>query len=204
MRRTTTCAAVGFAAALAAATGADRAAAQGGQAGSAQETDRLTATAALQDRQGKPAGRVTLTQYDAGVVVRGELQGLPPGWHAIHVHETGECEPDFEAAGGHFAGEGTQHGLDQGEPHAGDLGNFWVTDAGTANFEMITDRFALADGAEIAATDDRATAAALAGAPSVLDRDGAAVMVHAKPDDYATDPSGASGDRLACGVIDKG
>src|SRR5690606_32206979 len=97
-----------------------------------------TATASLKDADGNDVGEVRLTQYNSGVVLHGELTGLPPGWHAIHVHQTGACSPDFTAAGDHFSPKDMQHGLDEDEPHAGDLANIWVHDNGTTQFELVT------------------------------------------------------------------
>ncbi len=162
----------------------------------------MTAMASLEDADGNDVGEVRLTQYNSGVVLHGELTGLPPGWHAIHVHETGACSPDFTAAGDHFNPKDTQHGLDEDEPHAGDLANIWVHDNGTAQFELVTNWFSLG-APEVAAAEDEAEVGAVATAPSIFDEDGAALVIHAQADDYTTDPSGDSGDRIACGVINQ-
>jgi len=161
--------------------------------------DRATATAQLQDAKGGDVGTVTLTQYKGGVVLRGDLKNLPGGggWHAIHVHENGTCTPDFKAAGGHFNPTDVGHGLDEGDmAHAGDLPNFHAGEDGTAMFEMMTTRLSLSDDAEVAVSG-------VQGAPTVFDENGSAIVIHAKADDYATDPAGDSGDRIACGVIEK-
>lgn len=163
----------------------------------------MTATANLQDAQGNSVGEVTLTQYNNGVILHGELTGLPAGWHGIHVHQTGKCSPDFKAAGDHFNPNDTQHGLDGGEPHAGDLANIRADDNGDAQFELMTDRFSLG-APEVAATEEAGDVGAMAAAPSIFDDDGAALVIHAQPDDYMTEPSGDSGDRIACGVIEQG
>jgi Cu-Zn family superoxide dismutase len=170
---------------------------------------RVSAQADLKDARGKPVGKVTFAQHEGGVVVRGELEGLPPGWHAIHVHETGRCEPDFAAAGGHFNPGKSGHGLDGDRPHAGDLPNVFVADDGKARFELTTQAFSLREGQQVAGGQPPASGAASGAAgggasqsaPSVFDQDGASVVVHAKADDYRTDPAGDSGDRIACGVI---
>ena len=155
-------------------------------AGTALAQSAPTASAALKDAKGKDLGTVTLTQKPGGVVVRGELQGLPPGWHAIHIHAAGKCEPDFAAAGGHFNPNTVKHGLTGNQPHAGDLPNIFADQQGNAKFEAFTHGVSTSDGAN-----------------SLFGGDGTAIIVHAGADDYVTDPAGASGDRIACGVIKK-
>lgn len=146
------------------------------------------ATAAMKDAAGKDIGTLTLTPQPGGVVIRGELDGLPPGWHAVHIHAIGKCAPDFAAAGGHFNPAGVKHGLAGKEPHAGDLPNFFVDERGHGRFEAFTHGVTLADGAT----------------NGLFGPAGTAFIVHAKGDDYVTDPAGASGDRIACGVVTKG
>src|SRR5690349_11545200 len=108
------------------------------------QTDQADAVARLKSAQGKPVGQVTIKQINTGAVIRGELQNLPPGWHAIHFHEVGKCEPDFAAAGGHFNPTKVKHGLEQG-PHAGDMANFFVANDGTAKFEFISSHVTVKD-----------------------------------------------------------
>lgn len=158
-------------------------------AGAAASSPLLArASAQLRGPDGRELGVIELGQRASGVVIHGELQGLPPGWHALHVHEVGACSPDFSAAGGHFNPTDAHHGTGDGGLHAGDLPNIWVHENGVAKFEMLTDRFAL-------------TEAAATPAPTLFDQDGAAIVIHAQPDDYVSQPSGAAGDRIACGVI---
>jgi Cu-Zn family superoxide dismutase len=121
------------------------------------------------------------------VLVKGKLGHLSPGPHAIHIHETGKCEaPKFTSAGGHFNPAHKQHGFMVKEGmHAGDLPNLEVPANGKISFEYF---------------DAHAT---LSGENSVFDADGSAVVVHAKADDYKSQPSGDAGGREACGVIEK-
>jgi Cu-Zn family superoxide dismutase len=154
--------------------------------GTAGAQTAATAKAAMKDAQGKALGTITLQQHPHGVVIRGEMDNVAPGWHAIHIHAVGKCEPDFNAAGGHFNPGNAKHGMGAAEMHAGDLPNFFVDERGHARFEMMSHRVSLTGGPT-----------------NLFDADGAAFIVHAGTDDYATDPAGNSGNRIACGVIAK-
>lgn len=148
----------------------------------------ITAEAELIDREGQPVGQVGLQETPGhGVLLDVDISGLPPGTHAIHIHETGSCEPpSFESAGGHYAPRGNAHGIlsDDGA-HVGDLLNLQVPESG----EVRTERLAT----EASLGEDDAT--------TLLDEDGSAIVVHAGTDDYLSQPSGDAGERLACGVI---
>ena len=141
----------------------------------------------LKDTQGKEVGRVIVWDVENGVRLDVLVHGLAPGEHAIHFHQTPKCEaPDFKSAGGHFNPDGKKHGFDNPEGHhAGDMKNFTVDAEGTAEGHLEDSDVTLKDG------------------PHSLFTNGAAVVIHAKADDYKTDPSGNSGDRVACGVITK-
>ncbi|MCC6984559.1 MAG: superoxide dismutase family protein [Bauldia sp.] len=144
-----------------------------------------TATAEIADAAGQSVGNATFTETPHGVLIRAELTGLPPGEHGFHLHETGQCAPPFETAGGHFNPTGAQHGLlNAAGPHAGDMPNIHVPDGGAITLAVLNTLVTLAEGET-----------------SLLDADGSALMVHAMADDYATDPAGEAGDRIACGVV---
>lgn len=136
--------------------------------------------------EGETIGSLELTDTANGVLIEGELEGLPPGTHGFHLHETGACEAPFESAGSHFNPEDTKHGfLAQGGPHAGDMPNFTVGEDGTAQISVFNSMVRLEEGGA-----------------ALIDDDGAAVMVHSGEDDYQTDPGGDAGDRIACGVVE--
>jgi len=145
------------------------------------------AQAEVRDAQGSSLGVVELRSADFGVILSGTLTGLSPGEHGFHIHETGSCEPPtFESAGSHFEPAGRQHGFHNPEgPHAGDLRNLVVSEDGSALVDTADSLVTLRDGAN-----------------ALLDGDGAALVVHPNPDDYRTQPSGGSGEPIACGVIE--
>jgi Cu-Zn family superoxide dismutase len=145
------------------------------------------ATAAVKSPDGGDLGTVTFTMTKSGLLaVFVELTGLSAGAHGFHIHAVGKCEgPKFESAGGHLTG-GKVHGvMAEGGPHAGDFPNVHVGQDGLLKVEFFTDRLTLAS----------------SGDNALMDADGSSVMLHEGPDDYATDPSGHSGGRIACGII---
>ncbi|CAN5871058.1 N/A [soil metagenome] len=142
----------------------------------------------LINRDGQPTGGARIEPEGAGVRISIRVTNLTPGQeHGLHVHETGRCDPPgFETAGGHFAPAGRQHGFENPQgPHAGDLPNIRANQEGVADTSFVTSSVSLTQGV----------------ATSLIRTGGTALMVHAGPDDYRTDPSGNSGDRIACGVI---
>lgn len=145
------------------------------------------ATAQMKDRNGAVLGTIALTETPQGLLLTGDLAQLPPGPHGFHLHAVGRCEPPFTSAGGHFNPDGKKHGFhDPAGPHAGDVPNLHASSDGKAVVD------ALALGVTLGS-----------GSRGVLDQDGTAVVIHAKADDYKTDPAGDSGDRIACGVVVK-
>jgi Cu-Zn family superoxide dismutase len=136
---------------------------------------------------GKSLGMVMLQDTPSGVLVATQLRGLPAGEHGFHFHEKGVCDAEqkFTTAGAHFAPGGTQHGLMvMGGPHGGDMPNQHVGADGTLVTQVLNTGVTLASGPK-----------------SLADLDGSALVIHAKPDDYKTQPSGAAGDRIACAVV---
>ena len=135
---------------------------------------------------GTSVGSATLVAEGSGSRLKVTVNGLPPGQHGIHVHETGACNlPDFMSAGGHFNPTSKQHGLNNPQgAHAGDMPNMTVGADGTGTFDTLL--------ANISVTG---------GAGDVFKQGGTALVIHAMADDEMTDPSGNSGGRSACGVI---
>jgi Cu-Zn family superoxide dismutase len=157
-----------------------------GTAGS--DPSGTTARASIKDAKGATIGDATLRETAHGVLLQVELRNAPPGEHGFHIHENGTCTaPTFESAGNHWSPEGKAHGfLEERGPHAGDLPNIHVPQDGRLTFELLVEGVTLSPGAR-----------------SLFDANGSALVLHASPDDYASQPSGAAGDRLACGVVMK-
>ena len=148
--------------------------------------DTATAKAELKDAKGQDVGVASFTQTPAGVLIHLSVRSMPGGEHAFHIHAVGKCEPpDFASAGGHFNPTDTHHGIMSGPGHAGDMPNLHIPSSGDLSVEVVNTMITLAKGQP----------------NSVFDADGSAVVIHAKADDYKSDPAGNAGDRIACGVI---
>jgi Cu-Zn family superoxide dismutase len=144
------------------------------------------AVARLADGSGRVVGNAVLSQDGGGVRILLDVNGLPPGDKAVHIHEVGRCDaPSFESAGAHFNPTKAEHGTANPRgPHAGDLPDITVNAEGRGHLEVTAKRVSLEKGAA-----------------SLLDLDGSAIVVHERADDKRTDPAGDSGARIACGVI---
>ena len=174
-----------------------------GDAPEAEKTDDdALASATVSDAEGAELGPVDVEETDGGLQISADLSDLEPGYYGFHVHEVGECETDsaapddssdtgdFKSAGGHVGADDSKH-----PEHAGDLPPLLVTEDGTAELEVTTDRLTEED---------------------LTDEDGAAVMIHSDPDNFANVPeryasdgpdsdttdTGDAGDRLACGTLE--
>ncbi|QCB93066.1 superoxide dismutase [Cellulomonas shaoxiangyii] len=169
---------------------------------SAATTESAVATAVLADVDGQELGDVQIVPADEALRVVVDVEGMDPGFYAMHVHTVGLCEPEssppgdptrtgaFLSAGGHLGADESTHAA-----HAGDLPSLYVLADGTGHLETVTDGLTAAD---------------------LLDDDGSAVMVHAGRDNFANIPerysatgpdqqtldTGDAGDRLACGVVE--
>jgi superoxide dismutase, Cu-Zn family len=158
-------------------------------AGSAKaQMDGQQAHADIVNSQGQKIGAATLSQKGAGVEIKLDASSLAPGTHGIHIHAVGKCEgPDFKSAGGHLNPDMKKHGTENPEgPHAGDMPNIEVGSDGQVHTTILAKGVTLGSGPN-----------------SVFHDGGTAIVIHEKADDYKTDPSGNSGNRIACGVIQK-
>lgn len=131
---------------------------------------------------GQVIGAVTPSQTSGGVSLAISASGVPHGLHGVHVHAVGRCDPSsFDSAGSHWNPAARKHGFNDPQgPHAGDLPNVAASSSGVVRETVVLAGASLAQ---------------------LGDADGSAIVIHAAADDYATDPSGNSGARIACAVL---
>jgi Cu-Zn family superoxide dismutase len=148
------------------------------------------AHADLMNAQGTKIGTAKFSSAANGVKVSVKVSQLTPGEHGIHIHTVGKCDgPAFATAGGHFNPTSAHHGAKNSQephPHVGDLDNLKVGENGKASASFTISGATLGDGQN-----------------SLFHEGGTALVIHAKADDLMSDPSGNSGERIACGVIEK-
>lgn len=149
-----------------------------------------SAHADIVNAQGTKIGTATVKAAGQGVKISVKVSQLTPGEHGIHVHNVGKCDgPTFTSAGGHFNPTSAHHGIHNAQephPHLGDLPNLTVDQSGNGKATFTLEGVTLGDGSN-----------------SLFHEGGTALVIHAKADDLMSDPSGNSGDRIACGVIEK-
>ena len=144
------------------------------------------ATAQINSASGSNlTGTAIFTKDGENITLSIEIQNASPGLHAVHIHESGDCSaPDGTSAGGHWNPTGVAHGKwGEGEFHLGDIGNITVDEDGTGSIELTTDLWEIGTGSDV-------------------DVIGKGIIVHAGADDFTSQPSGAAGARIGCGVIE--
>ena len=137
--------------------------------------------------QGQEIGKATLTETTSGLLIDIDVSNIANGEHGFHIHQTGVCDGSdgFKSAGGHFEPAGHKHGyMSEHGPHAGDMPNQFSAVDGKLRAQVLNPNVTLAEGPA-----------------SLLDADGSALIIHAAPDDYRSQPAGNAGERIACAVI---
>lgn len=154
------------------------------------EVTENTAVAEISSASGSSlTGEATFTDLGEGeVTFKITVEGATPGEHAVHLHEKGDCSAtDATSAGGHWNPTEAPHGKRPVDMkfHAGDIANIEVGEDGKGELTMTV------TGWSVGGSDST----------NVIDR---AVVIHAQADDFESQPSGAAGKRVGCGVIKKG
>lgn len=151
--------------------------------------------------EGRAIGQATFSGGPNGVLIRMEFseRSLTPGWHGLHLHERGDCSDfaaGFQAAGGHLGmNQRVAHGLmNPAGPEAGDLPNLFVPPAGAFGAEVFAPYALLASERVPGNANQRERL-------PLLDADGAALMIHAGPDDHVSQPIGGAGARVGCAAL---
>lgn len=157
-------------------------------AGPALAAAKAHAVARLVSLEGKALGTADFSAVNHGVLIVLDLHGLPPGAHGVHLHVSGNCDAKsgFTRAGPILSlAPGRKHGyLAEDGPLAGDLPNQFAGTDGRLHASMVSTGFSLGNGKR-----------------SIFDRDGVALILDQRGDDYRTQPLGNAGLRIGCGVV---
>lgn len=155
------------------------------------------ASADFVGRDGTVIGHATVTGGDNGVLFRLDLEGIPEGWHGMHLHQTGDCsdnEAGFKSSGGHINPDGNEHGfLNLAGFERADMANIYAGADGRATAEFLNSYVRLKPG--------ESAAAAVTEGGILMDENGFAIVVHENPDDHETQPIGGAGPRIACAAF---
>jgi Cu-Zn family superoxide dismutase len=159
---------------------------EGENAPAPAQAERTYAVARIEARSGSQVSGTASFMGEGGPLSLSiEIEGAPAGTHAVHLHEIGDCSaPDASSAGNHWNPTHEDHGRWGDAPfHLGDIGNVEVAEDGTGRLALITDKWAIGTGSQ-------------------NDVVGKSIIVHEKPDDFTTQPTGAAGGRIGCGVVE--